>query len=70
VRPGREYCLVIVEWEGKEVYLHELMVAHGLVRIHTQGVDMPGGKRRRKQEAFLKSWEKDVKSAGLGGWGM
>ncbi len=31
VRPGREYCFVIVNWEGREVYLHELLVAQGLV---------------------------------------
>ncbi len=70
VRPGREYCLVIVEWEGREVYLHELLVAQGLVRVHTRGADMPQGKGWRQQRKYLESWEKKVKSAGIGAWGI
>ncbi len=70
VRPGREYCFVIVEWEGREVYLHELLVAHGLVRVHTKGTDMPQGKGWRAQRKYLESWEKEVKAQGIGAWGM
>ena len=45
VRPGREYCFVILNWEGREIYLHELLVAQGLGgfthggRICPKGVD-------------------------------
>jgi endonuclease YncB( thermonuclease family) len=69
VRPGREYCFVIVEWEGREVYLHELLVAQGLVRLHTRGADLPGGRGWKQQREYLEKWEKDVKKAGIGAWG-
>ena len=71
VRPGREYCFVIVTWEGREVYLHELLVAQGLVRSQTtRGADLPGGRGWREQKAYLKKWESEVKAAGVGAWGM
>ncbi len=70
VRPGRSYCLVIVEWEGKEVYLHELLVTQGLVRVHTDGCDLPQGRNKREQRKYLEKWEKDVKAKGIGAWGM
>lgn len=70
VRPGREYCFVIVEWEGREVYLHELLVAHGLARVHTRGADLPDGKRWKAQRSYLEKWEKEVKAQGIGAWGM
>jgi len=70
VRPGRSYCLVIVEWEGREVYLHELLVAQGLVRVHTRGCDMPQGKGWREQRKYLENWEKEVKAKGIGAWGL
>ncbi|MDA8991802.1 thermonuclease family protein [Akkermansiaceae bacterium] len=70
VRPGRSYCLVIVEWEGEEVYLHELLVAQGLVRVHTRGCDMPQGRGWKEQRKYLESWEEEVKAKGIGAWGM
>lgn len=70
VRPGRSYSLVIVEWEGREVYLHELLVAQGLVRVHTDGCDLPQGRRYREQRKYLESWEKKVKAKRIGAWGM
>ena len=71
VRPGREYCFVIVNWEGREVYLHELLVAQGLVRSQTtRGADLPGGRGWREQKAYLLKWEKEVKAAGIGAWGF
>jgi endonuclease YncB( thermonuclease family) len=71
VRPGREYCFVIVNWEGREVYLHELLVAQGLVRSQTTwGADLPGGRGWREQKAYLLKWEREVKAARLGGWGL
>ena len=69
VRPGREYCFVIVKWEGKEVYLHELLVAQGLVRVHTQGADLPDGRSWKQQKDYLRKWEKEVRKAGIGAWG-
>ena len=69
VRPGREYCFVIVDWEGQEVYLHELLVAQGLVRVHTRGADLPGGRGWKQQREYLEKWERDVAKAGIGAWG-
>ena len=69
VRPGREYCFVIVEWEGREVYLHELLVAQGLVRVHTRGADLPSGRAWKQQREYLEKWEREVKKAGVGAWG-
>ena len=70
VRPGREYCFVIVEWEGRECYLHELLLAHGLAREHTWGADLPGGRGWKKQKSYLEKWEKEVAANKLGAWGL
>lgn len=70
VRPGREYCFVIVEWEGRECYLHELLLAHGLAREHTWGVDLPGGRAWKRQKSYLGKWEKEVAANKLGAWGL
>lgn len=67
--PDRKYCLVVVELEGHEVYLHELLVAKGLARIHTRGADLPGGRPYRSQKDFLRKWESAVKKEGYGAWG-
>lgn len=66
----RFHGFVIVKWEGKEVYLHELLVAEGLGRIHTWGADLPGGKAWKAQRGDLEKWEKEVKKAGIGAWGF
>ena len=70
VRPGREYCFVIVNWEGRECYLHELLLAHGLARVHTWGADLPGGRGWKKQRSYLEKWEKEVAANKLGAWGL
>ncbi len=67
--PQRKYCFVIVKWEGREVYLHELLVANGLARIHTWGADLAQGRDWRSQKGYLKKWEAKVKKKGYGGWG-
>lgn len=69
-RDHRRHCFVIVPWEGREVYLHELMVAQGLGRIHTRGAGLPQGRSWKEQRNYLESWEKEVKAKGIGGWGM
>ena len=70
VRPGREYCFVIVDWEGREVYLHELLVAQGLARVHTRGADLPKGRGWKQQREYLEKWEKSVQKEGIGAWGF
>ena len=70
VRPGREYCFVMLNWEGREIYLHELLVAQGLGRVHTWGADLPEGRGWRQQREYLEKWEKEVARAGIGAWGF
>ncbi len=68
--PERKYCYVIVKWEGKEVYLHELLVAKGLVRIKTRGAALPDNTKYHDQKKKLVKMESRAKDAKLGAWGM
>lgn len=68
--PGRRYCFVAVPWEGKMVFLHELLVDQGMVRVHTKGTPLPNGRHTKDQEDQLRRREKKAKEAGRGGWGM
>lgn len=68
--PERKYCLVVVPWEGKDVYLHELLVASGLARIHTRGADLPQGRGFRDQKSYLKGIERDAREQKVGAWGL
>lgn len=66
--PDRKYALVVVNWQGEEVYLHELLVAQGLGRIHTRGADLPGGRSWKEQKTFLRGFEQAARDEKLGGW--
>ena len=68
--PDRQYCLVVVPWEGQHVYLHELLVASGLARIHTRGADLPKGRSYREQKSSLKTLESTARSKKIGAWGL
>ena len=49
-------------WQGREVYLHELLVLRGLARVHTKGTDLPGGRSREEQEGMLEKWEAEQRA--------
>lgn len=68
--PDRKYCLVVVPWQGKDVYLHELLVVQGLGRIHTRGADLPSGRNYREQKSFLKSLEQKAREEKVGAWAL
>ena len=68
--PERKYCYVIVNFQGREVYLHELLCAKGLVRIKTRGASIPGGVSYHQQKKKLLQMEAVAKRLKLGGWGM
>jgi len=68
--PERKYCYVIVKWEGKEAYLHELLVAKGLVRLKTRGASLPDNTNYYDQKKKLKRMEQQAKNAKLGAWGI
>jgi endonuclease YncB( thermonuclease family) len=67
---GRIYALVSLREGGRERWLHELLVERGLVRIYTQGTDLPDGTSRGAQTRRLKGLEKDAKAARKGAWGL
>jgi len=71
-RPDEEriHAYVIVKHNGQDVYLHELLVAKGLVRIKTRGAEIPGGRSFYDQRDFLRAMEKTAKKEKVGGWGM
>jgi len=68
--PDRKYAFVIVKWEGEDVYLHELLIAQGLGRIHTRGADLPQGRSWKEQKSFLKENEKKAQEAKAGAWSL
>lgn len=68
--PDRKYCFVIVNWKGKDVWLHELLVAQGLVRIHTKPFTLPDNTSASRQRKKLKALEADAKKAKRGGWSL
>ena len=68
--PERKYCYVIVKWQGRDVYLHELLVLKGLVRIKTRGAALPDNTNYHNQKANILRMEAKVKAAKLGVWGM
>lgn len=68
--PERKYCYVLVQWEGEEVYLHELLVAKGLVRIHTKPMMLPDGTSSNRQRKRLFQMQDDARSQRIGAWGL
>ena len=68
--PARKYCYVIVKWEDKDVYLHELLVAKGLVRIKTRGAGLPDKTNFYDQKKKLIKMEEQAKNAQQGAWGI
>lgn len=68
--PDRQYCLAIVEWEGREVYLHELLMAQGLARLKTRGADLPQGRDFRSQRKYLSTLERLARDQKAGAWSL
>lgn len=63
---GRHYAFVFFDQDGEE--LSEKLVKAGLVRIYTEGADLPDGRRRADFERHLKALEAAAKKQGAGGW--
>ena len=66
----RIYAFVVLENDGTEYYLHELLTQEGLVRHSTWGGDLPDGTPWRKQKERLIAMENDAKKRKVGAWGM
>ncbi len=66
---GRFYAFIRVRGaDGKEAYLHELLVARGLARIHTKGIPLLDGTPWKTQKSHLATLEKKARAEKLGGW--
>lgn len=68
--PDRKYCFVIVDFEGEKRYLHEILVAKGLARIHTKPSPLPDSTSSSRQRSHLKAMEAEAKAAGVGAWSL
>lgn len=64
----RKYAFVIVDWKGQLRYLHELLVAHGLARIHTKPKTMPDDTSANRQKQNLRKLEIYAKNMRHGAW--
>ena len=66
----RKHAFVVIKKDGKEYYLHELLVSEGLVRLSTRGGNLPDGTSWKKQKERLQALENDAKKRKVGAWGM
>jgi endonuclease YncB( thermonuclease family) len=62
----RYYAFVFFDDSGEDI--SEILVSHGLARIHTEGADLPDGRRRRAFEAHLRSLEAEAGRQRKGAW--
>ncbi len=66
----RKYAFILVSYEGQERYLHELLVARGLGRIHTKPYTLPDNTSSSRHKSRLYQLEKTAKQKGYGAWGL
>ena len=66
----RKYAFVIVDWQGQMRYLHELLVAHGLARIHTKPKTLPDNTAASRQKQKLRKLEIHAKMMHYGAWSV
>ncbi|MBT8045301.1 MAG: thermonuclease family protein [Verrucomicrobiae bacterium] len=69
-RSHRKYAFVVVDWKGQPRYLHELLVAYGLGRIHTKPMTLPDNTSATRQKQHLYQLEKFAKQNRYGAWGV
>ena len=66
----RIYAYIIVKSDGEERYLHELLVANGLGRIHTKPMTLPDNTSSSRHKENLRKLENHAKSKNYGAWGL
>ncbi|MGJ8678632.1 MAG: thermonuclease family protein [Akkermansiaceae bacterium] len=66
----RSYAYILVPYEGQERYLHELLVAHGLGRIHTKPYMLPDSTASSRHKKHLYQVEKYAQKMRYGAWGL
>ena len=67
---GRYYAFVKLNLDGKERWLHEVLVDRGLARIYTEGATMPDGESVKQRKTRLHKQEARARDAGIGAWGL
>lgn len=67
---ARQYAFILVPFENKQRYLHEILVSKGLCRIHTKPMVLPDGTSVKNQQRKLRKLEQQAKKQQLGAWGM
>lgn len=66
----RQYAFIIVPWEGRARYLHELLVAHGLARIYTKPAALPDNTPATRHKKRLRELEQHAQKRHYGAWGV
>ena len=66
----RIYAFVLVEVDGENRYLHELLTLRGLARIHTKPMTLPDNTSASRQREQLKTIEQYARSKKYGAWGV
>lgn len=66
----RKYAFVIAEWQGQPRYLHELLVAYGLGRIHTKPMTLPDNTAGSRQKKHLYELQQFAQENRYGAWGV
>lgn len=66
----RIHAFIVLEKDGKEYFLHELLVNEGLVRLSTRGGNLPDGTSWKQQKERLQAMENNAKDRKVGAWGM
>jgi len=66
----RYHGFIVIIYNGKPRFLHELLVGKGYARIHTEGAQLPDGTSERKHEDHLGNLQRTAKAANAGAWGF
>lgn len=67
---NRFHAFVEIQQGGQPRWLHEVLVDHGLARIHTKGADLPDGTPSAKHKTRLLKLQATAKSSDVGVWGL
>ncbi len=66
----RPHVYVLIEKDGRQYYLHEILAQSGLVRTKTYGTYLPDGTSFYKQRDKVRALEAEAKRAKRGAWGV
>jgi endonuclease YncB( thermonuclease family) len=66
----RYHGFIEINDNGKNRFLHELLVAKGLARIHTKGAILPDGTSQATHKKHLLDLQQTAKSSNFGVWSL